>query len=43
MAFLLNQGEFLFFDSKDHAREIIMHIFGSKILPVYLSYAREGD
>ena len=43
MAFLLNQGELLCFRSESHAREIIVHVFGPKILPIYLSYAREGD
>lgn len=43
MAFLLDHDELIYFSSENHAREIITRVFGSKILPVYLSYAREGD
>lgn len=43
VAFLSTRGELSYFESENHAKEVIMHVFGSKILPVYLSYAREGD
>lgn len=43
MTFLLTRGELLCFGSENHAKEIIVHTFGPKILPIYLSYAREGD
>ena len=43
MMFLLSRGELSYFESESQAKDIITHIFGPKILPVYFSYAREGD
>ena len=43
VAFLLERCEVIHFWSEYHARDTIMRVFGPRILPVYLSNAREGD